>query len=302
MVRVIHASCVCRIAVTLLSVLACADTAALWCDSDRSPSGCNGIGESAEWRLEYVDIVTSEHPGYYIMRAIRKPDGTSTTLRISTRIKGRVEAIQVYRARALVLAYATRGLYEVVLLDLEGRKQVASFLAYDLRKSPDDRYLLYRIAYNAWADGHDARVFLLDLQNVDDAALIAGRADCHIMKPCPVEVGKSAYKLPSEDAWVHGKTWDLEHHRLLFTAPERSGGSVLVAVSLAGESPEVVCSVPIHTLNVQGEFSSLLRRGVRGLSYDPAEDVAVIEVEDQNSVKSEYRVSLAEACAGQGPP
>ena len=88
MVRVIQAGCVCRMALALLSLLICADAAALWCDSDRSRSGCNGTGESAEWRLEYVDIVTSEHPGYYIMRAIRKPDGTSTMLRVSTRFDG----------------------------------------------------------------------------------------------------------------------------------------------------------------------------------------------------------------------
>ena len=33
---------------------------------------------------------------------------------------------------------------------------------------------------------------LLDLQSVDDEALIAGRADCDIMAPCAVEVGKMA--------------------------------------------------------------------------------------------------------------
>ena len=145
-------------------------------------------------------------------------------------------------------------------------------------------------------------MFLLDLQKVDDAALIEGRADCDIMAPCPVEVGKSAYKLPSEDAWAYGKTWDLEHDRLLFTAPERGGRSVLIAVSLAGESPEVVCRVPIHGRRVEGEFSAALFRSVRGLRYEPAEDIAVVEVEDQNSVKSEYRVLLAEACADQGAP
>ena len=291
MVRVVQAGSLRRMAAMLLSLLTCVDAAAV-CD-DRSRPGCNGSGESEKWLVEHVDRT-------FRMRATNKIDGSSTAWRIAAgAFGGDVRAIQVYRSRALVISYVTRGIYHIVLLDLAGPGQVASFLAYDLRRSPDDRYLLYRIAYNAWSPG-DARVMLLDLQSVDDGALLAGRADCDIMAPCASEVGNTAYELPSEGAWLGAGTWDLEHSRLLLTVPEGDGRSSLVAVSLTGDTPEVACRVPIHEMQVQSEFPASFRRGVRALTYESADDVAVIDVEDQNSVKSEYRVSLAEACVDQG--
>ena len=75
-----------------------------------------------------------------------------------------------------------------------------------------------------------------------------------------------------------------------------------MSVSLTEGRHEVTCRVPINRWRVEGEFSGARRRGVDELRYDPTADVAVVEVRDQNDVRSEHRVSLAEACVGQGAP
>ena len=264
--------------------------------------GCDGVGESEEWRVEFVD--RSEYPYYFRMRATSKVDGSSTTWRMASPYGGSMWDIQVHRSRAVIVSYLTRGLYHVVLHDLAEQRQVAQFHGYYLVRSPDDRYLLYRIGYSA-VGPWDARVFLLDLQAIDeDEALIAGRRGrCDLLVPCAVEVGTPVYELPSPDDGVRGATWDLQHRRLFFTAPDSEDGRTLFVLSLAGDTPEIVCRVPIHRSRVQGEFSApLLLRYVDGFTYEAAEDVAVVEVRDQNDVRSEYRVSLAEACAGQGSP
>lgn len=288
-------------AVTLLSLLACVDASALRCYSDRSYPGCDGSGESAEWLVEYVDT-ESEYPYDIRMRASNKVDCSSTAWRIATRFGGSVHVIQVYRSRALIMSYLTRGLYHVVLHDLAEQRQVAEFHAYDLSRSPDDRYLLYRIGYSA-VGPWDPRVFLLDLlADEGDEALIAGRANCGMLGPCAVEVGIPVHEMPSPEDMVRGLAWDLQDGRLLFIAPDSEDGRSLLAVSLAGRTPEIVCRVPIHGQRVQGKFSAPLLRGVRGLSYESSDDVAVIKVEDQNGIRSDYRVSLAQACAGRGAP
>ena len=297
MVQMIRPGCARMIAATLLSLLACTDASALRCNSDPSYPGSDGSGESDEWRVEYVDR-TVRH--YFQMRATNKVDGSTTTWRITTPFGGSVHEIQVYRSRAVIMSYITRGIYHVILHDLAEQREVAQFHAYDFGRSPDDRYLLYRIGYSA-VGPWDPRVFLLDLlADAGDEALIAGRADCGLLFPCDVEVGIPVFEMPSWNHRVHGLVWDLLYERLMFTAPDSEDGRSLFVLSLAGRKPEIVCRVPIHGERVQGEFSAPLRSGVRGLSYESADDVAVIRVQDQNGIRSDYRVSLAGACAGQG--
>ena len=318
MIQVVRSGWIWAVLRALLGVLACADAGAVC--GDRSYPGCDGTGESGEWRVEFVDVVNTEHPSYFRVRTTSKLKGASATWRIPTdSFGGDVRAIQVYRSRALVISYATRGFYHIALLDLAKQEQVASFLAWGLNRSPDDRYLLYRIAHSARGPW-DPRVFLLDLQDVDHKARIGGSGtNPGMIAHAGMKVGTPVYELPERTGYpkvdherravdfghphyVSDLVWDLKRERLLLILPDNEEKPSLVALSLSKEITEPTCRVPVHATGAQGEFSVSLHRTAFDLNYEPADDVAVIKIKDKNGVRPDFRVSLTEACAGQAEP
>ena len=176
--------------------------------------------------MEHIDVVdeSDRYPQFHFgIRAIDKRNGGTTTTRIDAPLGGGVRWIQVRRSRALIVSYLSRGYYYMHLYDLAKRRQIAEFLAGQPYRSPDNRYLLYRVGFGA----SDPRVFLLDVQwDADDEAWIEGRRECvRPLGSCPVEVGTVVYTMPPRREEPTHLTyeasdvvWDLAHERVLFIA------------------------------------------------------------------------------------
>ena len=315
MIHVVLLGCK-RVAIAaLMTLLVCANAVAE-CD-DKSHPVC---GESAQWRVEFVDFLHTEDPRYFRVRTINKRDGTSAISQIQTdHFGGDVRTIQVHRARALVISYVTRGLYHVALLDLATQERVASFIAWGLTRSPDRRYLLYRVGHSA-VGPWDTRMFLLDLQGVDDTGLTGRRGDSLAsLVHSGMKIGRPIYELPGREGYPkvdHERrtvdfgsphvwldlVWDLEHERLLLVVPDNEETRSLVTLSLTSETLEPTCRIPVHPTEGEAGTSASLRHSTFDLSYAPVDDVAAIKITHQDDVRLDIRVSLADACASQRAP